>query len=377
MGKLRNISGWIIAVVLALVLGALAGGCGKRVQEAGAEQEQAVSAEQEQKAEAEEAQMDGYNNERVFELALDDSMIRREVAYINDSIASVMEYDGNEWKSYFITKSGRKFGIDSVYYSEVGYSRMCYYGFIYFRDPKTENVGLFDRGGNVIIAAEYNYLGITENGMMVALKGAEKEPPHGGDCDHSGFIGGKVLLIDTLNNVLIENFPDDAWPLLNPYSIEKTDVPHSDTVRVSFLAKDGGYYSFIDFGKVFRRWLIGDFLVDLTPSKLVDVLCDTTSQSSTRSVNRKEYNQRFVADNFEIIKNELLMILNPDVKYLMMGIGSGGKCEDIYHKAEIRFSRIINDVYHQNWFDFLATDNGYKLTSLFIKTKEGRMLRFP
>jgi hypothetical protein len=38
MGKLRDISGWIIATALTVVLGALAAGCGKRVQEADGEQ---------------------------------------------------------------------------------------------------------------------------------------------------------------------------------------------------------------------------------------------------------------------------------------------------------------------------------------------------
>jgi hypothetical protein len=45
MGKLRNISGWIIAAALVVVLGALAAGCGKRVQEAGEEQVQKAEAD--------------------------------------------------------------------------------------------------------------------------------------------------------------------------------------------------------------------------------------------------------------------------------------------------------------------------------------------
>jgi hypothetical protein len=38
MGKLRDISCWVIATALTVVLGALAAGCGKRVQEADGEQ---------------------------------------------------------------------------------------------------------------------------------------------------------------------------------------------------------------------------------------------------------------------------------------------------------------------------------------------------
>jgi hypothetical protein len=46
MDGLKNISGWIIAMVLAVILGVGAAGCVKRVQQAGVEQGQAIDAEQ-------------------------------------------------------------------------------------------------------------------------------------------------------------------------------------------------------------------------------------------------------------------------------------------------------------------------------------------
>jgi hypothetical protein len=54
MGKLKDISSWIIATSLVVILGVGAAGCVKRVQQAGGEQVQAAGAEQEQKAEAAE-----------------------------------------------------------------------------------------------------------------------------------------------------------------------------------------------------------------------------------------------------------------------------------------------------------------------------------
>jgi hypothetical protein len=55
--------------------------------------------------------------------------------------------------------------------------------------------------------------------------------------------------MDTNNNILIENFdPDDN---LNFFSLEITKTPHPDTLRRSFLAKDGSYYSFVGFEKEF------------------------------------------------------------------------------------------------------------------------------
>jgi hypothetical protein len=70
MGKLRDISCWIIATPLAVVLGIGAAGYVKHVQQAGGEQMQVAGVEQEQKAEAEEEQTDIYNDETDFKFKI-------------------------------------------------------------------------------------------------------------------------------------------------------------------------------------------------------------------------------------------------------------------------------------------------------------------
>ncbi|MDR3013037.1 MAG: hypothetical protein LBU70_07490 [Chitinispirillales bacterium] len=70
MGKLRDISGWIIAAALAVVLGVGAVGCAKRVQQVGEEPEQIADIEQIQEAEAEVEQADIYNDEADFEFCV-------------------------------------------------------------------------------------------------------------------------------------------------------------------------------------------------------------------------------------------------------------------------------------------------------------------
>jgi len=179
-------------------------------------------------------------------------------SYEFDRIIAVTEYDG-EWKNYFLTKEGRAFGIDSVDFFENDIDIQCE-GFNNFIDRKTDNIGMFDRNGNVVIPADYNALGNVRNGMLPARKGAKKECLDR-DCEHHKFVGGKEMLLDTLNNVLIENFSDwdgDTYRPLDFFSIEKSKVPNSDTIRVSFLAKDGSYYSFIAIEREFEQWLFND-----------------------------------------------------------------------------------------------------------------------
>jgi tetratricopeptide (TPR) repeat protein len=124
---------------------------------------------------------------------------------------------------------------------------------------------MFDRNGNVAVPAEYDRLGEVVNGMIIALKDAEEECLEDEDDEHSGCYktGGNRMVIDTSNNVLIENFPDDydlySYDMyLDFLSKEKTKTPHPDTARESFAAKGGGYYSFINLKKEFGRWLAND-----------------------------------------------------------------------------------------------------------------------
>jgi len=90
-----------------------------------------------------------------------------------DDIIVVAEEVNGEWKSYYLIKSGRIIGRDSLYM----FDNVCdceSEGFIRFRDHKTDKVGVFNKKGDVIIPAEYNEMTRVTNGLIIALKGAEK-----------------------------------------------------------------------------------------------------------------------------------------------------------------------------------------------------------
>lgn len=153
-----------------------------------------------------------------------------------DDIVAVAEEVNQHWTFYYLTKSGRIAGRDSLYIFDNG-SDCESEGFIRFRDKKTDKAGMFNRNGEVVIPAEYNDMTRVRNGLIVALKGATKKLWEGGE--HYSWIGGKEILIDTANRILIDSF----------FSLLISLQPNTDPIRQNFKAINGKYYSFVDFDK--------------------------------------------------------------------------------------------------------------------------------
>jgi hypothetical protein len=307
-----------------------------------------------------------------------------DVSYDNfNNIIAVSRFDtkNKKWEDYYITKTGKIVGRDSVYSFDNIIAFECS-GFIHFRDPKSEKVGLFDKNGNVTIPAEYNALEKIRNGMISALKGARKE--YSGE--HYFWVGGKSLLIDTLNNILIEDFfiSDNGIYMLDFmdfFSVEKTEAPHPDTTRVSFSAKGGGYYSFVVVEREFKQWLLNDLLLNLTPEKLIAASHDTIEWRYKNYIG-KSSKQEFIANNFKSMEKELLQILNP--------LGKGDSISiwgDVLYPSNDDFISydknlpLYHTCYHENpslmeiffkydikggsVYKFLRTDSGYKLIGIY------------
>lgn len=300
-----------------------------------------------------------------------------------DNIIAVSEENVG---SYYLSKSGKIFGKDSLFIFDFIYDCESE-GFIRFRDRKTDKVGMFDRNGKIAIPPIYDGLASVRNGMIIGLKDAEKkywDKKRHSDCNHYSWVGGKEVLIDTLNNILIENFQYND--LLNFYTVEKTIIPHSDTIRKSFQANDGIYYSFIDFEKEFYQWIKKQLLNDLTVEKLVDCSYDTIIWESENGweITNKE---KLIKENYEILKSGLLEILQPKTDYFISKgelnsymfeklefekyyNNCGESKEWIYPTMSLVISHRNEKDFTQNHYEFLRTDNGYKLISLTIRNEK-------
>jgi len=295
-----------------------------------------------------------------------------------DDIIAVMEEIDDKYVSYYLTKTGKVVGKDSMHIFDNGFDCESE-GFIRFRDRKTDKAGMLNRDGYIVIPAEYSDLTRVRNGMIIALKDAKRKYLDEYK-EHWKWVGGKEMLIDTLNNVLIDSFPYTID--LNFFSIEKTETPHLETIRENFLAKDGRYFSFINFEKEFKHWLFDSLLVNLTKEKLINASYNTITWWSNGWT--KTNSEDFVTNNFETLNKELLRILNSDcsIGNSILGLnpyiyeevefekyynncGESKNC--IYPLMEVIVSNKDKKNFSQNHYDFLRTDNGYKLISVTIR----------
>ena len=303
-----------------------------------------------------------------------------------DNIIAVSEETNGKWHSYYLTKSGKVIGRDSLHIFDNGADCESE-GFIRFRDSKTDKVGMFDRNGKIVVPAIYNGLTRVRNGMIIGLRGAEKkywDKQKESGCNHFSWTGGQEVLIDTMNNILVENFKYDKS--LNFFTVEKTNAPHSDTTRKSFLAIDGSYYSFVEFESEFRQWITKELLNDLTVERLVGISYDTITWESTNGWAKTD-KQKLISENFTILKTGLQEILQPKTDYFISSDGLNpfmyegvefenyynncGEPKDwIYPTMSIVISHGTKKDFSQNHYEFLRTDNGYKLISLTIRNEK-------
>ncbi len=297
-----------------------------------------------------------------------------------DDLIAVTEEKNGKWDSYYLLKDGTEFGKDSLFV--VDFSFDCESeGFIKFHDRKNDKVGMFGKNGKVAIPAVYNAMSGFKNGMAVALAGAEKvhmKHDHS-DCDHWYWGGGTYYLINTKNEVLVENFkPDNA---LDFYSMLISTGESRDETRVSFKGKNGSNYSFINNEKLFEKFLLEEIIKNISPGRLIahswPELIYWKDGLGWISKNSAEV----IHDNFNLISKILSdmqregmeytisiqdHIICPDQmdsKFDQYRGNCGGLDTGHYPLMEI-YIQHKGDYKTQKSLSFLKTDEGFKLLSL-------------
>lgn len=301
-----------------------------------------------------------------------------------DKIIAVMEENNGKNETYYLTKSGKKVGRNNIYLFDNGPDCESE-GFIRFRDTKTDKVGMFNGKGEVVIPAEYDDLSNVRNGLVMAVKGAKKKFPDGNkpsDCDHYRWVEGKEYLIDTHNKIIIDDFKHNSD--LDFFSLKIGQEPVKDANRQSFLGVDGRYYSFIDYKKEFRQWLDASLLDSLSKEKLI-------ANSYNKIFFWKEpdgwtsaISNEFINRNFELIKSKMTELnkknsdyfisiegLNPfiyETSYFDTYYNNCGEPKEWqYPVMNVIINRKTKKDSYQDNFEFLRTENGYKLISMTIK----------
>lgn len=297
------------------------------------------------------------------------------IAHKFENIIAVSEEENENWKSYYLTKTGKIVGRDSLYVFDNGPD--CENeGFIRFNDPKTDKMGLFNGDGKIVIPAEYSDLTRVRNGMIIALKDAVKEK----DGEHFFWTGGKEFLIDINNKILIENFGFNDE--LNFYSLEKSKEKNPDPVRDNFLGVDGQYYSFINFDKEFKEWLKNILLTDLSKENLLKHSYDKITYWKKKDDDSwiTTPKEAFIKLNYKLIKAKLLELKSANCDYHIFSeslnkfIFEADEYDQYFDNCRqpkdwinpvknIVISPQNKNESGQDHFEFIRTENGYKLIS--------------
>lgn len=308
-----------------------------------------------------------------------------------DDVMVVSEPINDRWESYYLNKKGKKFGRDSLFFFD-NRTDCESEGFIRFSDYKTNNVGMFNKNGKVVIPASYNALSSVRNGLVIALKNAEKDYWHKDDhdgCNHFSWIGGQTILIDTLNNILIDNFTYEKP--LNLFSVEKSKNPHSSAIRTSFLGTDGMYYSFLDFKKEFEDWFTKGFLSNLSEKHLLFNSFNKIVWSSERDWEFSERDQ-FINDNFLLLAEMFSEISTSDSNYTISQDGLNpfifensdfneyfDNCRDakewIYPTMNVYIISKADKGLIESGYEFLRTNIGYKLIYIRFKNTDLKRIK--
>jgi len=312
-------------------------------------------------------------------------------------IIAVEEEVETERIAYYLSKDGQKFGQDSMYVFDMAFD--CEReGFIRFQPDGWDRTGLFNRKGEIVIPPDYNYISEVNNGLVFALKDARKEywdknHDENGGCDHWSWVDGIECLLDTANNVLIENFKYN--PHHDFHSIRVEDVPSTDTLRDSYLGVNGKYYTFINNEKAFKYWFFNEFLKDLSEDRLKRNSFKYISWQDNLNFGVAQ-NEEFIDANYELIKDRISEILRDDCEYFMSLDGylnsrveydNGYSFDDYFDNCgNLKFHRypkfdiIVNYLYknevikYQDHFNFLKTDGEYKLIGLTLREADFEIL---
>jgi len=317
------------------------------------------------------------------------------------NIIAVDEKVGSAYKTYYLLKDGRKVGQDSVFIFDFHFDCESE-GKITFYDRKKDRVGFFDKNGMAIIPAIYNYVSPFRNGLAVAQRNAKRKCWDGSDktkCEHLGWEGGESILINDRNEILADNITINLGSI-DWYSRKENALSIDTSLYIYLKGRKNVRYSFVDYEKEFNRWFKTVFLPSLNnDDALINLLFSEitfwTHEQGWTSVKSNDFLKlfpkalipaRFDTNNLKQmgISHEHLneYIFDKDIykKYRNSCGDHNWNKFPLYHvyytyykkrekPLEYALSVFLReyDIDYQEQFEFLRTENGYKLLSVSLR----------
>jgi len=296
-----------------------------------------------------------------------------------EDIISVLEYQNDKFTSYFLTRTGKVVAVDSLYFFDN--TPDCENeGFIRFHSKETDKMGLLNAQGEIQIPAEYSYISQVKNGMISAWKDATKKRERPNE-EHWFWVGGQQLLIDTNNQVLIEDFPLDSN--LDFYSVRVDDNLVNDKSREYFKSNTGRTFSFINFDKQFELILEQQLFIPLSSEGLRNICADSIYFYVDRYKQGKLQVNEFLENYFGQVK-ELVENRVSDSSDFFVSLSAFGLDSYIYNSPSfakyfnncgfprewkypvmgLYITQTVEEERSQSVLEFLKTDDGYKIINV-------------
>lgn len=309
-----------------------------------------------------------------------------------DHIIPIYDY---KKESYYLLKNGQKVAIDSLYLSndfELDCERE---NTIRFQNKKSHKIGFLDQNGRVIVPAIYDYASPFYNKLAVVLKNAQKHSLEKGhdtlSCNHLSFHGGVTQIINDKNQLVIDSIDTSISPNLNWYSLKITSKETKLPNRVNFKGVNGQFYSFIDYDAEFKSWFYNEFISIVNKQSIQELQKVSFAEITTWSENDNVWKS---APNSEVVTTEFSKKLLQRIQYLQKNHDNSFftsthlnpfiyeseiydafyDCNDSSFKEKYPvYGFYINYVdknqalKYQESFDFIKTDDGYKLFTYSFK----------
>ncbi|MBL7700555.1 MAG: WG repeat-containing protein [Chitinophagaceae bacterium] len=295
------------------------------------------------------------------------------------NIIAVREPVAKSYESYYLLKSGKKTGRDSLYLFD-GYDCESD-GMIMYKDHNTDYIGYLNANGNAVIPAVYNSATGFRNGFAQALFGAKKRCWEGGDdttnCERLILEGGRQLLINKQNEILAEGIASDFYQTVDWYSTRINEVPEDTSIYVKVDGKNGIKYYFIHFQKEFQKWFYNDFLASLNTGQtkyLFPEIMIWDQKNGWRSISReaymKSYSEVLKKERFQTGANKKLnfgqgefsdyVMTSPVYLEFFTSCGRFDKYRYPFFVVQLSYSK--NGKFdHSESFEFIRTSHGYRL----------------
>jgi hypothetical protein len=290
-----------------------------------------------------------------------------------NQIVSVLEEKDGNWDSFYISKSGKNFGLDSVYIWD-NLPDCEREGLIRFRDRNTDKVGFFNAQGKIVIPAEYNDAKPFINGLSLVIQNATKTCwsnevyDHKNPCEHWSWVGGETMLINLKNEVLTKEISIDSSYQYHSLAIDKNNLKDRD-----YFESKNGSFSLINTKREFSNWFLSEFQNDIVnPLFLFEKV----------TVWNKDQKQWIVNNDIEILENKISDLRNivNQIKESNMLILEN-QLNNYLHNGKFFESYYDNCGQHLNnrypvFGIGIATDkqNGYHEVLEFLRTAQGYKL---